>query len=93
LDEDEFMQTGGEELLGSPGSLSLIEWSERIAGILPKETQYITMVVEEDCSRIIMIEGDWIENIDWRRFVIPRFLDLEHTSALIKRFQDDCTFD
>jgi len=40
-----------------------------------------------------MIEGDWIENIDWRRFVIPRFLDLEHASALIKRFQDDCTFD
>ena len=93
LDEDEFVQTGGEELLGLPGSLSLIEWSERIAGILPKETQYITMVVKEDGSRIVMIEGDWIENIDWRRFVIPRFLDLEHASALIKRFQDDCTFD
>jgi len=93
LDEDEFVQTGGEELLGLPGSLSLIEWSERVAKILPKETQYITMVVEEDGSRIIMIEGDWIENIDWRRFVIPRFLDSEHASCMSKRFYNDRPID
>lgn len=95
LDEDEFMQTGGEELLGSPGSLSLIEWSERIAGILPKETQYITMVVEEDDgSRIIMIEGDWIENIDWRQFCDSALFRSGAYFSLDKEvLQDDCTFD
>jgi len=93
LDEDEFVQTGGEELLGLPGSLSLIEWSERVAKILPKETQYITMVVEEGGSRIIMIEGNWIENIDWRRFVISRFIDSEHASCMSKRFYNDRPID
>jgi len=93
LDEDEFVQTGGEELLGLPGSLSLIEWSERVAKILPKETQYITMVVEEGGSRIIMIEGNWIENIDWHRFVISRFIDSEHASCMSKRFYNDRPID
>ncbi|HNT58720.1 MAG TPA: tRNA (adenosine(37)-N6)-threonylcarbamoyltransferase complex ATPase subunit type 1 TsaE [Rectinema sp.] len=92
-DEDEFVQTGGEELLGSPGSLSLIEWSERIAGVLPNETQYITMVVKQGGNRIILIEGDWIENIDWQRFKIPYSIDLQLASTLSKRYQNDCPVD
>ncbi|GAB6277885.1 tRNA threonylcarbamoyladenosine biosynthesis protein TsaE (modular protein) [uncultured spirochete] len=70
--EDEFLQTGGEELLGAPGTLSLIEWSERIADILPPESQRITITVEANGDRLMMIEGDWIEKIDWKRFAIRR---------------------
>ncbi|MEN6490491.1 MAG: hypothetical protein ABFC85_00705, partial [Rectinema sp.] len=61
-----------EELLGAPGTLSLIEWSERIADILPPESQQITRTVEENGDRLIMIEGNWIEKIDWKRFAIRR---------------------
>ncbi|HBE46836.1 tRNA (adenosine(37)-N6)-threonylcarbamoyltransferase complex ATPase subunit type 1 TsaE [Rectinema subterraneum] len=70
-DEEEFFQTGGEELLGAPGTLSLIEWSERIAHILPPESQIITITVEENGARLIMLEGDWIEALRWGHFTIP----------------------
>jgi tRNA A37 threonylcarbamoyladenosine biosynthesis protein TsaE len=66
--EEEFFNTGGEELLGAPGTLSLIEWSEKIADSLPPESQQITITVEENGDRAILIEGSWIEQIDWKRF-------------------------
>lgn len=72
-DEEEFFQTGGEELLGAPGTLCLIEWSERIAHILPPESQIITITVEESGERLIMLEGNWIEALAWRHFAIPAF--------------------
>lgn len=65
---DEFMQTGGEELLGMDGTLSLIEWSEKITDILPAESQRITILVEENGDRRFTLEGIWLEKIDLRRF-------------------------
>ncbi len=70
--EEEFFNTGGEELLGAPGTLSLIEWSEKIADSLPPESQQITITVEENGDRAIVIEGSWIERIDWRRFATQK---------------------
>jgi tRNA threonylcarbamoyladenosine biosynthesis protein TsaE len=70
--EDEFFQTGGEELLGAPGTLSLVEWSERIADSLPPESQQITITVEANGDRAIVIEGSWIEKIDWKRFSVRK---------------------
>jgi len=70
--EDEFFQTGGEELLGAPGTLCLIEWSERIAGALPPETQQIAITVEESGGRVLAIEGIWIEKVNWRRFAAQK---------------------
>ncbi len=70
--EDEFFQTGGEELLGAPGTLCLIEWGERISTILPPESQQITITVEESGDRLITIEGTWMEQIDWKRFAVRR---------------------
>lgn len=71
FDEDEFAATGGIELLGTPGTLCVVEWSERISGVLPKETQYVSITVEDDGTRLIMLEGSWIEMIPWRPFSIP----------------------
>jgi len=70
--EEEFFNTGGEELLGAPGTLSLIEWSEKIADSLPPESQQITITVEENGNRTISIKGSWIEHLDWRKFAAQK---------------------
>lgn len=70
--EEEFFNTGGEELLGAPGTLSLIEWSEKIADSLPPESQQIKITVEENGNRAILINGSWIEKIDWKRFSVRK---------------------
>lgn len=71
--EEEFIQTGGAELLGSQGSLSLVEWSERIEDILPHDCQRISITVEENGDRLFIIEGSWIETLKWQRFSIPHY--------------------
>jgi len=73
FDKEEFIQTGGTELLGSSGSLSLVEWSERIEDVLPENCQRISITIEENGDRLFIIEGDWIENVNWERFAIPRY--------------------
>lgn len=69
-DEEEFVQTGGEELLGAPDTVCLIEWSERISRLLPEETQTVTIRVERDNVRIIALEGTWLESLDWSRWSV-----------------------
>ncbi len=69
-DEEEFVQTGGEELLGAPDTVCLVEWSERIARLLPEQTQTITIHVDRDDTRIISLEGTWLESLDVRRWSI-----------------------
>lgn len=62
----DFHEIGGYELIGSPGSLSLIEWSERLDDLKEFETAYsgrITMTVDSDGARQIEIEGDWLREI------------------------------
>jgi tRNA threonylcarbamoyladenosine biosynthesis protein TsaE len=53
---EEFGGIGGEELLYSDG-VTLIEWSEKIDEILPKECIKVEIVIESPESRKIRIEG------------------------------------
>ncbi len=54
--EDEFESMGGEEFL-YPDGISLIEWSEKIDSMLPENTIYINITINDDLSRTIEIKG------------------------------------
>ena len=54
--DDEFESMGGEEFL-YPDGITLIEWSEKIDDMLPDNTIYITVTINDDLSRTIEIEG------------------------------------
>ena len=54
--EDEFDAMGAEDYLYSDG-VTLIEWSEKIESLLPDDTIYINISINEDLSRTIEIEG------------------------------------
>ncbi|MFA7559219.1 MAG: tRNA (adenosine(37)-N6)-threonylcarbamoyltransferase complex ATPase subunit type 1 TsaE [Sphaerochaeta sp.] len=53
---EEFELIGGDEYLYGRG-ITLIEWSEKIQDILPQETIYVTINLDDDGSRLITIEG------------------------------------
>jgi len=53
---EDFAGIGGEELLYA-GGVTLIEWSEKIAEILPEHTIRIVLSIDEDGSRTISITG------------------------------------
>ena len=53
---DDFAGIGGEELLYA-GGVSLIEWSEKIAELLPKSTIKIVLAINDDGSRTVAITG------------------------------------
>jgi len=55
-DQDEFETLGGEELLYREG-ITLIEWGEKIGELLPQETIFITISIENDGTRTIVIKG------------------------------------
>lgn len=59
--EADFAEIGGYELLGSPGSLCLIEWSERLPAIA--DAAVIEIEVEDDGARRISLAGSWLEDI------------------------------
>jgi tRNA threonylcarbamoyladenosine biosynthesis protein TsaE len=42
-DEDAFWDLGVEELLSAPGTLSLVEWADRVEGALPPESLWIQL--------------------------------------------------
>lgn len=54
--EDEFESMGGEEFL-YPDGVTLIEWSEKIEDMLPDDTVYINITINDDQSRDIEIKG------------------------------------
>ncbi len=54
--EDEFESMGGEDFLYSDG-VALIEWSEKIEDMLPEDTIYVDLTINEDLSRDIEIRG------------------------------------
>ena len=54
--EDEFESMGGEDFLYSDG-VRLIEWSEKISSMLPDDTIYVNITINEDLSRTIEITG------------------------------------
>ncbi len=54
--EDEFESMGGEDFLYSDG-VTLIEWSEKIESMLPDDTIFINITINEDLTRNIGITG------------------------------------
>ena len=48
---------GGEDFL-YPDGITLIEWSEKIESMLPDETIYVNVTINDDLSRTITITGD-----------------------------------
>lgn len=57
VDEDEASMLGLDEFFGQRDSVSLIEWSENIVGLLPKNTISVTITRLDDNSREIIIDG------------------------------------
>lgn len=53
---EDFQMTGGEDMLYS-GGICLIEWSEVIDEILPKDTVFVQIKINEDKSRTVTVEG------------------------------------
>lgn len=53
---EQFLSLGFDEYLFSPG-LKCIEWSERIASILPEDAVRITFSIQQDERRTLHIEG------------------------------------
>lgn len=53
--EDDFLMIGGEDMLYSDG-VCLIEWSEVIDAMLPKNTLFINITVNPDQSRTVVLE-------------------------------------
>lgn len=60
--ELDFQEVGGRELLGEPGSLCLVEWSERIETALGPDAVIVDIAVEADGARSIRLFGDWLED-------------------------------
>lgn len=54
---EDFLDLGAEEMLYGDG-VCVIEWSEKVKNILPKNTIFIKIFVNKDDSRKITIEGD-----------------------------------
>ena len=54
--EDEFESMGGEEYLYHDG-ITLLEWSEKIESMLPDETIFISITINDDQSRTMEISG------------------------------------
>ena len=54
--EDDFQMIGGEDMLYSDG-VCLIEWSEVIDDLLPKNTLFVTIIVNDDQSRSVTLRG------------------------------------
>lgn len=59
----DFMEIGGEDLLADRGAVCLIEWSERIASVLPAGTAIIDLVVKPDGRRLARIHGEQLEDM------------------------------
>lgn len=53
---EDFQMIGGEEMLYSNG-ICLIEWSEKIQEMLPKETIYMNVTVNPDQSRTVELKN------------------------------------
>ena len=46
-DEDEFLELGVEELFDAPSSWVLIEWADRVQSVMPRETLWLHIDMEE----------------------------------------------
>ncbi len=58
---EDFLDLGAEEMLYGTG-VCVIEWSEKVKGILPKNTIYVKILINEDFSRKIIISKEINDN-------------------------------
>lgn len=56
-EERELSVLGWEELLTDPGNLILVEWPERVPGLLPRETHRVSLQYIDDNTREITLTG------------------------------------
>lgn len=54
--EEDFLDLGAEEMLYGNG-VCVIEWSEKVRGVLPKKTITISLSTRKDDGRLITIEN------------------------------------
>jgi len=52
---DEFEMLGGEEMLYGKG-VTLIEWSEKIEEMLPDNTIFVELIIEDNLDRLITLK-------------------------------------
>lgn len=55
-DEDDFLAIGAEEVLESP-AITIIEWSQKVEKVLPKERIRLTLEVVDQTSRLAHLEA------------------------------------
>ncbi len=58
---EDFLDLGAEEMLYGTG-VCVIEWSEKVKDILPKNTIYVKILINEDFSRKIIISKEINDN-------------------------------
>ncbi|HWP67710.1 MAG TPA: tRNA (adenosine(37)-N6)-threonylcarbamoyltransferase complex ATPase subunit type 1 TsaE [Rectinemataceae bacterium] len=61
--EADFIEIGGYEMLEKPGSLCLIEWSEKLPEIINSGTAIVDISVEKDGTRTLSLFGSWLEEL------------------------------
>jgi len=59
--EADFAEIGAHDMLEKPGSLCLIEWSERLPGIVNDTTAIIDIRFEHGDERRLSLSGPWLE--------------------------------
>jgi tRNA threonylcarbamoyladenosine biosynthesis protein TsaE len=60
---EDFDSVGGEDLVSDSGGVCVVEWSERIAGALPKDAAVAEFELRSDGSRLVRIEGAALEEL------------------------------
>ena len=58
---EDFAGVGGDDLVGDPCGITLIEWSERIVGSLPENAIVISLEVLGDGARLASFSGPYAE--------------------------------
>jgi tRNA A37 threonylcarbamoyladenosine biosynthesis protein TsaE len=61
--ESDFFETGGMDMLGLPGSFCVIEWSERLPGLVKESSDKIDITAVEGGTRIMKVSGQWLEEL------------------------------
>ncbi len=49
-DEDEFLELGVDELFEQSGAWTIIEWADRVADVMPKQTVWVRIEIDVDPS-------------------------------------------
>lgn len=60
-DERAALVFGVDEYLNDPSSWVLLEWSERIAGILPPDTRHLTIHAESESVRVLTLDDTAVD--------------------------------